>query len=89
MTMPAPRRGWKTLCFGSESPAGVNPDTVRRAAAAGYRPAATKADNCGMPARTLADWLEYIERQHPKSIAMGLERVREVAARMGLHYRPL
>ena len=37
-----------------------------------------------MPARTLADWLEYIERQHPKSIAMGLERVREVAARMGL-----
>ena len=84
MTMPAPRRGWKTLCFGSESPAGVNPDTVRRAAAAGYRPAATKADNRGMPARTLADWLEYIERQHPKSIAMGLERVREVAARMGL-----
>jgi len=34
--------------------------------------------------RTLADWLEYIERQHPKSIDMGLERVREVAARMEL-----
>lgn len=33
---------------------------------------------------TLAEWLEYIERQHPKSIDMGLERVREVAARMGL-----
>jgi len=34
--------------------------------------------------RSLADWLAYIERQHPQSIAMGLERVREVAARMGL-----
>ncbi|KGO97578.1 bifunctional folylpolyglutamate synthase/dihydrofolate synthase, partial [Novilysobacter defluvii] len=33
---------------------------------------------------TLAEWLEYIERQHLKSIDMGLERVREVAARMGL-----
>jgi dihydrofolate synthase/folylpolyglutamate synthase len=34
--------------------------------------------------RTLADWLAYIERQHPKSIELGLDRVREVAARMGL-----
>jgi len=34
--------------------------------------------------RTLADWLEFIERQHPKSIALGLERVRDVATRMGL-----
>ena len=34
--------------------------------------------------RTLNDWLDYIEQQHPKSIAMGLERVREVATRMGL-----
>ena len=34
--------------------------------------------------RTLADWLAYIERQHPKSIDMGLERVREVAARLRL-----
>src|SRR6476660_8864541 len=33
---------------------------------------------------TLPQWLERIERQHPQSIAMGLERVREVAARMGL-----
>ena len=33
---------------------------------------------------TLADWLAYIERQHPKSIEMGLDRVRDVAARMGL-----
>ena len=35
--------------------------------------------------RTLADWLEFIERQHPKSIALGLERVRDVATRMGLN----
>ena len=34
--------------------------------------------------RSLADWLEFIERQHPKSIELGLDRVREVAARMGL-----
>lgn len=34
--------------------------------------------------RTLSDWLEYIERQHPKSIELGLERVREVATRLGL-----
>jgi dihydrofolate synthase/folylpolyglutamate synthase len=34
--------------------------------------------------QTLAEWLEYIERQHPKSIDMGLDRVREVATRMGL-----
>ena len=33
---------------------------------------------------SLAQWLAYIERQHPQSIAMGLERVREVAGRMGL-----
>ena len=34
--------------------------------------------------RNLADWLAYIEQQHPSAIAMGLERVREVASRMGL-----
>jgi dihydrofolate synthase/folylpolyglutamate synthase len=34
--------------------------------------------------KTLHDWLAYIERQHPQSIALGLERVREVAMRMGL-----
>ena len=33
---------------------------------------------------TLPEWLAYIEQQHPKSIDMGLERVREVATRMGL-----
>ena len=27
---------------------------------------------------TLSDWLDYIERQHPQSIAMGLERVKVV-----------
>ncbi|HVJ39641.1 MAG TPA: bifunctional tetrahydrofolate synthase/dihydrofolate synthase [Stenotrophomonas sp.] len=33
---------------------------------------------------SLSEWLEYIERQHPQSIAMGLDRVREVASRLGL-----
>jgi dihydrofolate synthase / folylpolyglutamate synthase len=33
--------------------------------------------------RSLAEWLAYIERQHPSSIAMGLDRVREVWSRMG------
>ncbi len=37
-----------------------------------------------MTGRSLADWLAHIERQHPKSIDMGLERVRDVAARLGL-----
>ncbi len=34
--------------------------------------------------RTLSDWLSYIEQQHPKSIEMGLDRVREVATRLSL-----
>ncbi|HJR72376.1 MAG TPA: folylpolyglutamate synthase/dihydrofolate synthase family protein [Luteimonas sp.] len=34
--------------------------------------------------RRLRDWLDYIERQHPKSIDMGLERVREIASRLQL-----
>ena len=34
----------------------------------------------------LSDWLEYIERQHPQSIAMGLERVTVV--RDALHLKP-
>ena len=33
---------------------------------------------------TLPEWLEYIEQQHPRSIELGLDRVRAVAARMGL-----
>jgi dihydrofolate synthase/folylpolyglutamate synthase len=33
---------------------------------------------------TLHDWLEYIERQHPQSIAMGLDRVNVVRDALGL-----
>ncbi len=33
-------------------------------------------------ARTLADWLAFIEHQHPASIALGLERVDAVRARL-------
>ena len=33
---------------------------------------------------TLEQWLAHIEQQHPQAIAMGLERVREVAERMQL-----
>ena len=34
--------------------------------------------------RTLAGWLAYLETLHPKAIAMGLERVAAVAARMSI-----
>ncbi|MBN8211739.1 MAG: bifunctional tetrahydrofolate synthase/dihydrofolate synthase [Xanthomonadales bacterium] len=37
-----------------------------------------------MTARTLSDWLAYIQAQHPNTIAMGLERVHPVAERMAL-----
>lgn len=37
-----------------------------------------------MTARTLSDWLAYIQAQHPNTIAMGLERVHAVAERMAL-----
>src|SRR3546814_10890458 len=40
-------------------------------------PAGAVPHNGAMP-DTLPDWLAYIERQHPRSIAMGLERVRAV-----------
>jgi dihydrofolate synthase/folylpolyglutamate synthase len=33
--------------------------------------------------RTLAEWLAFIERQHPKTIALGLERVSAVFKRLG------
>lgn len=33
---------------------------------------------------TLAQWLGHVERLHPKSIELGLDRVRDVAGRMGL-----
>ena len=35
-------------------------------------------------ARTLDDWLAYIERQHPATIDLGLDRVRAVAERLQL-----
>ena len=35
---------------------------------------------------TLDDWLAHCERLHPKSIDMGLDRVKAVAARMGLKF---
>jgi dihydrofolate synthase/folylpolyglutamate synthase len=34
--------------------------------------------------RTLHDWLTHIERQHSRSIDMGLQRIGEVAQRLGL-----
>jgi len=39
--------------------------------------------------RSLDDWLAFISAQHPAAIALGLERVREVAARMALPKPPL
>jgi dihydrofolate synthase/folylpolyglutamate synthase len=36
------------------------------------------------PADTLANWLDYVSAQHPAKIALGLDRVREVMARMGM-----
>lgn len=42
-------------------------------------------DNNDMTSRTLPEWLAFIERQHPKTIAMGLERVRAVADAMARH----
>ena len=32
--------------------------------------------------KSLADWLRYIEQQHPQAIAMGLDRVSQVLAKM-------
>ena len=34
--------------------------------------------------RTFDEWLAFIECQHPSAISMGLDRVREVATRLGL-----
>lgn len=36
--------------------------------------------------KTLQDWLAHCERLHPKTIDMGLDRVREVAQRMDLRF---
>ena len=35
---------------------------------------------------TLDAWLAYCERLHPKNIALGLDRVREVAQRLDLRF---
>lgn len=35
-------------------------------------------------ARTLAEWLEFVERQHPASVALGLDRVDAVRRRLDL-----
>ena len=37
-----------------------------------------------MNPRSLHDWLARLERRHPQAIDLGLDRVREVAQRMGL-----
>src|SRR5712692_6063973 len=37
--------------------------------------------------KSLASWLEFIERQHPSAIALGLERVAEVLGRLGAALR--
>ena len=37
--------------------------------------------------KTLSDWLAYCEQIHPKTIDMGLDRVRLVALRMGLAFK--
>ena len=42
--------------------------------------------NTSTPYQTLADWLAHAERLHPKTIDMGLERVKTVADRMGLKF---
>ena len=40
----------------------------------------------GIRMKTLSDWLAHCEQLHPKSIDMGLERVRAVADRMQIHF---
>ena len=37
-----------------------------------------------MTARSLSDWLSYLEQLHPSAIDMGLERSQQVATQMGL-----
>ena len=60
---------------------GVDVVLMRTLAMAGK---AGHGDNSRMTQRTLSEWLEYIQAQHPKTIAMGLERVRTVAGRTAL-----
>jgi len=39
--------------------------------------------------RSLDDWLDFISAQHPATIALGLDRVREAAERMGMARCPV
>ena len=39
-----------------------------------------------MTGRTLAGWLDYIEKQHPQAIALGLERVSAVLSKLGIRF---
>ena len=47
-------------------------------------PVRTRAGDNARMTRTLPDWLDYIERIHPRSIDMGLDRIRVVAQALGL-----
>ena len=47
-------------------------------------PAVQEADRAPPPGASLASWLDFISRQHPQAIALGLDRVREVFRRMRL-----
>src|SRR5687767_5367167 len=38
------------------------------------------------PMKTLQEWLAYCESLHPKTIELGLDRVKSVAARMQLRF---
>lgn len=38
-----------------------------------------------MPEKTLVEWLSYLESLHPKTIALGLERISEVKTRLALN----
>ncbi len=42
-----------------------------------------------MTRRSLEDWLGHISAQHPATIALGLDRVRDVAGRMALELPPV
>ena len=42
-----------------------------------------------MTRRSLDDWLDFISAQHPATIALGLDRVREAAERMGMARCPV
>lgn len=41
-----------------------------------------------MPRRTLADWLDWQQGLHPQAIDLGLERLRQVARRLGVAQLP-